>query len=86
MQRTIKVEVVSNSETDLLLMVSEDMPGLMVHGRSMTELRERAPIAIKALLEAEGLKVEDVHEVRGLRDESTFRPMRGEFAAGVMAA
>lgn len=52
-----RVETITNVKTGLLIAISEDLPGLYVHGRSQEELDERVPIAIKALVEAQGEKV-----------------------------
>ena len=43
---------------------SEDMPGLVVHGRSDEELDEKLPGAIRDLLEARGFTVVHVTLVR----------------------
>jgi predicted RNase H-like HicB family nuclease len=56
-ERRWRVETVEHRETGLLVAMSDDLPGLYVHGRSEEELEERIPVAIKALLEAQGLKV-----------------------------
>jgi len=42
------------------LATSEQMPGLMVHGESVDQIRERAPEVIKRLLERQGNAVENV--------------------------
>lgn len=42
------------------LATSEQMPKLMVHGKSIDQIRERAPEIIKRLLEREGKAVENV--------------------------
>ncbi|MBB6306259.1 DUF1902 domain-containing protein [Xanthobacter tagetidis] len=53
----INVEVASHKETGLLLATSSDLPGLMVHGRSLAEIEERLPIAARDILEHQGHRV-----------------------------
>lgn len=60
MNRTITVDVLQHEATGLMVALSPEMKGLIVHGRSDSELMERIPIAIRDLMEAEGCKVESV--------------------------
>lgn len=52
--RRWKVETITHRKTGLLIAMSNDLPGLYVHGRNEDELNDRVPQAIKALLEAAG--------------------------------
>jgi predicted RNase H-like HicB family nuclease len=52
------VRTVVHRDTGLRLAISDDLPGLYVHGQSDEELEELVPQAIRALLEASGEKVE----------------------------
>lgn len=54
------VETIKHRKTGLKVAVSDDLPGLYVHGRSDEELFERIPIAIKAMLEASGEEVGEI--------------------------
>ncbi|QRG06125.1 DUF1902 domain-containing protein [Xanthobacter dioxanivorans] len=60
MEQMINVEIKRHRETGLLLATSEDMPGLMVHGRTMAEMEERLPIAARDILEHQGHTVQSV--------------------------
>lgn len=52
--RTIKIRTLRHATTNLLAAVSDEMKGLLVHGRTPEELYERIPVAIKAMLNAQG--------------------------------
>ncbi len=56
-ERQIRITVLEHRNTDLLMAISYDLPGLMVPGRSEEELAEKIPAAIQEILEAEGNKV-----------------------------
>lgn len=61
---TIRIEtVVLLEKTGLLLAYSDDMKGLYVHAHNESELLERIPIAIRAILEAKGRQVLEVQEI-----------------------
>lgn len=62
--RNITIETVVHRDTRLMVATSPEMKGLIVHGRSERELQERIPQAIRAILEADGYAVEDVHPVQ----------------------
>lgn len=57
---TIKVQVLRHNETGLLLARSDDLHGLVLHARSLNEIRDRLPGVVRDLLEAEGFQVETV--------------------------
>ena len=59
----IRFEFLKHKTGGLLVAISRDLDGLLVHGRSQQELRERAPGAIRALLEAQGKQVISIEEV-----------------------
>lgn len=82
--REFRVEIVLHQGTGLLVAVSDDLPGLYVHGRSTDELSDRIPLAIKAILEADGSPVSEIREVGG-RPSTAFvaahRTFDAKFAA-----
>lgn len=57
MQRTININVVRHATTGMLVAISDDMRGLIVHARSKAELERRLPLAMTEMLEAEGYRV-----------------------------
>lgn len=62
-EKTIKVSVLKHDRSDLWMAVSEDMAGLVVHGRSAEEVAERVPGVLQDLLEADGHRVMNVELV-----------------------
>jgi hypothetical protein len=66
-KKSIKIRVLRHSGTDLLMAMSDDMPGLVVHARSDEEIERKLPIAVRDLFEASGFTVASVSL---LRDES----------------
>lgn len=61
-ERIINIEVLNHEQSGLMVAVSDDLPGLYVHGTSFEEVRSRVPAAIKSLVSAsEDMDVE-VHE------------------------
>jgi hypothetical protein len=67
-EKSIKIKVLRYNKTGLLMAMSEDMPGLIVHGRSDEELERKLPLAVRDLLEADG---HEVVQVTVVRDESS---------------
>ena len=63
-EKVIKIKVFCHSKTGLLMASSEEMPGLVVHGRTHEELEHKLPLAVRDLLEASGFQVEDVSVMR----------------------
>jgi hypothetical protein len=59
----ITIKVIRHNGTDLLVALSDELRGLYVHARQEHELRERIPIAIRDILEADGFRVVDVSEI-----------------------
>jgi hypothetical protein len=76
-KHTWAVETVTHHKTGLLIARSVDLPGLYVHARNEEELRERIPIAIKAILEANG---EPVGEIVRCEDEDKFQTPVAHYA------
>lgn len=64
-EKRITIEVLRYRDTDLLMAVSEEMPGLVVHGHSFRELEQRVPLVVKELLEMDGHKVGRVELIPG---------------------
>jgi hypothetical protein len=62
-QKRITIKTVRHKTTGLLVAMSDEMKGLYVHARSEDELLERIPVAIRAILEADGCRVISVSEV-----------------------
>jgi hypothetical protein len=56
-RKAIRIRTLRHPGTDLLTAVSDDLPGLVVHGYSDAELERKIPIVIRNLLEAEGFDV-----------------------------
>lgn len=52
--RDIEVLVLQRKKSDLLIAYSDDLPGLLVTGRTIEELEDRIPRAVKEILEAQG--------------------------------
>jgi siroheme synthase (precorrin-2 oxidase/ferrochelatase) len=55
--RTIRVNVVRNVKSGLLVALSPDMKGLMVAARTEEQIEEELPGAIQEMLEAAGHRV-----------------------------
>ena len=53
-KRSIRVQVLRHEKTGLLAAISPDLHGLVLHGHSHDEIREKLPGAIRDLMEAEG--------------------------------
>jgi hypothetical protein len=62
-EKRITIKTVRHKTTGLLVAMSDEMKGLYVHARSEKELLERIPVAIRAILEANGCRVISVYEV-----------------------
>jgi len=81
--RTIKIDVLEHPKSGLMVAVSDELPGLYVHGTNDGELAARIPEAIRALLEAEGNRVLSVlptqDEIEG------FVPRTRKFDAALAA-
>lgn len=58
--RFLRINVVTHRKAGLLVAMSDDLRGLIVHGRSDEELDERLPEAIRTLMEAQGHCVVEV--------------------------
>ncbi len=71
--RQIRIHVLTHSTTDLLIATSDDLPGLMVAGRSHEQLQHDLPAAIKELLEANGRLVVSVDKIDVA--ETNFQPL-----------
>lgn len=81
--RTITIDLVVHKDTKLMVATSPEMKGLIVHGRTESELEQRIPQAIRAVLEADGFQVEDVRPVTDDSDVIVpdFIPTRRKFEA-----
>ena len=55
--KTIRIRLLKHKDTDLLMAVSDELRGLVLHGRSVDEIERRLPAAIGDLLRAEGFDV-----------------------------
>lgn len=77
----ITINVVMHRDTKLMVATSPELRGLMVHGRSPEELNRRIPEAIKALLEAQGHRVDTVESMDDESPSSDFVPTVRKFHA-----
>lgn len=56
-EKTIRIRLVGYKNSNLLMAVSDDLRGLVVHGRSQQEIAPKLEGAVRELLEAEGFRV-----------------------------
>ncbi|MEK9751766.1 MAG: hypothetical protein VW338_00945 [Rhodospirillaceae bacterium] len=77
----ITINTVVHRDTKLMVATSPELRGLIVHARSESELDERIPQAIRALLEAEGHSVSSIEPVVEEGTPSAFVPMTRRFQA-----
>ena len=56
-KRSIRIYLFEHKATGLLAAFSDDLHGLVVHGRSEDEIREKLPGAIRDLADAHGKEV-----------------------------
>lgn len=56
-ERVIRVHLVEHRKTGLLAAVSDDLRGLVVHGRTPQEIEKLLPDAIRDILVAQGFEV-----------------------------
>lgn len=82
----IRINVLMHEKTGLMLATSPDHKGLYVHGRTPQELEERIPLAIKALLEAEGKQVLDIIKTDERVSAGGFGRIDADFEATVLEA
>ena len=66
-KKSISIKVFCHRKTDLLMAMSNDLPGLVVHARTDEELERKLPLAIRDLLEASG---NEVVQLTVVKDES----------------
>jgi len=83
--RTISADILMNEKSGLMVAVSDDLPGLYVHGRTQSELNERIPVAIKAILEANGEGIFEVVPVDDDVEYAGFLPQHRRFSAALAA-
>jgi hypothetical protein len=67
-EKSIRIKVLCHKNTGLLMAMSDEMPGLIVHARTDAELEDKLPLAVRDLLEASG---HEVVQVTVVRDESS---------------
>lgn len=82
--QSITIETIRHRDTGLIVATSPEMKGLIVHARSEKELNVRIPQAIRAILEAEGVRVVDVKPAEVEKETKTpagFVPSRQTFEA-----
>jgi predicted RNase H-like HicB family nuclease len=80
MQETWKVTTIRHRETGLYVAMSDDLPGFYAHGRSVREIEERIPQAIKMILEASGKTVGEITKCEGEGEPSGFEPIIAKYA------
>jgi Domain of unknown function (DUF1902) len=82
--RTINIQMLRHKETGLLIALSDEMKGLYVHARTMDDLLDRIPVAIRDILEADGFEVLDVSEIGPPPEaEAGFLPALRKFEASL---
>jgi Domain of unknown function (DUF1902) len=79
--QVITIQVVYYKETGLLVAFSDDLKGLYVHARSEEELRERIPVAIRDILQADGHEVDNVSELVRPEVDAGFVPALRKYEA-----
>lgn len=85
----IYISVHAHAKTGLLVATSTELKGLIVHGRTLEEVRERIPDAIRALFEAEGKIVVSVKPIGDDDDivrKAGFTPAPARFHAELCEA
>jgi hypothetical protein len=84
--KVIRITTVVHKTTGLLVAYSDDLKGLYVHARDDDELRERLPVAIRAVLEASGHQVLDLEEIApSSASDAGFIVMHRTFGAHLAA-
>lgn len=63
LEKTITIKVIGHKTSGLLVAYSDELHGLVIHGRTIEELKEKSPAAVREILEAMGETVAGV-EVR----------------------
>jgi hypothetical protein len=66
-ERLIHIHLIRHQKTGLLAAVSDDLHGLVVHGKSPDDIFKRLSAAVSDLIEAEGMKVLSVSVERDER-------------------
>lgn len=59
-ERKYRLTIAEHELTKRLIATSEDMPHLFVHGKTIEEIRTRAPRVIERVLKAQGARVAQV--------------------------
>lgn len=81
-EKIINIEIIRHRGTGMYLAMSDDMKGLYVHARTLAELGERVPVAIKDIYAAAGRPVESVTPIdHDIVEESGFEPSRCRYQA-----
>lgn len=62
-KKIINIKVLCHRTSDLMMAISDDLPGLIVPGRTEEELSERIPAAIEEIYQAQGYEVLNVEAV-----------------------
>lgn len=81
-EKLIEINIIRHKDTGMYLAYSDDMKGLYVHARTMNELNERVPVAIRDIYEAAGHPVQSVEPVDddGVEDFG-FEPTKRSYHA-----
>jgi hypothetical protein len=78
--RQIRVQVVENRQTGLLVALSDDLKGLMLAARTEGQIEEELPGAIREMLEAAG------HNVLSVTTEPDPKGLPSEFSSSILIA
>lgn len=68
-EKYVTIKISRHEKTGLMVAYSDDMKGLIVHGKTFNEINYRVPEAIKALLEAEGHSAVSVEPLESFEPE-----------------
>ena len=84
--KDFRVDIFVHKKTGLLMATSEDLKGFMAHGRTDEELDRNIAAAMKALLEAQGFKVDEMRKVSEDSGSVAFRAHHQTYSAHLVAA
>ncbi|MBY3378922.1 hypothetical protein [Rhizobium laguerreae] len=59
-KKTFNMTVLEHSPTGWLIATSDELPELLVQGKDLQQIRERAPGVVKRILERKGKLIEEV--------------------------
>lgn len=82
-----EIKFVRHTQTGLIVAYSPDHAGVMIHGRTFGEVKQRIPEAVRAIFEAEGKEIISIEEdADGETAGSGFMPSSARFHASLSHA